>query len=509
MRKGLLLLFLFSSLAYFGKAQITLDVLSSFQTGVFDEGAAEIVAYDPMTQRVFFTNANANSVSVLDISDPSNPQLIMDIDQSPYGGGVNSVDVANGIVAVAVEADNKQENGVVTLWDTDGNFLNSVAAGALPDMLTFAMNGNYLVVANEGEPNDDYTVDPEGSVTIIELMNGPENAVATQVTFESLGDKATLVNMGVRIYGPNATAQQDLEPEYIDVVNGVALVACQENNAIIAIDLATKSVIGITPLGTKDHSIEGFGFDGSDKDGEINITTHPVMGLYLPDAIKAHVINGLPYVFTANEGDSRDYDGYSEEVRLEDLTLDPTAYPDGDALLLEMNLGRLKTTTAYGDTDGDGDVDQIVSYGARSFTIWNPTTGEVVFDSGDDFERITAEKYPNNFNANNDDNEAEGRSDDKGPEPEALALGQIGDKMYAFVGLERMAGIMVYDITNPFAATFVDYFINRGTGEGNEITGDLAPEGMAFVPATDGTPAKLIVGNEISGSVSVWEIKPE
>ena len=188
------------------------------------------------------------------------------------------------------------------------------------------------------------------------------------------------------------------------------------------------------------------------------------------------------------------------------------AFPDAKSLQKKKNLGRLKAVATEGDIDGDHDA--IVAFGARSFSIWNADTGEQMFDSGDDFERITAEALGTaGFNATDDENGFDARSDDKGPEPEALAVGEAGGGRYAFIGLERTGGIMVYDITRPAAAAFVQYVTNRDYTvdiEGNLTqAGDLAPEGMAFVPAADSATdhAFLIVGNEVSGTVAVYEVR--
>ncbi|NJL76579.1 MAG: esterase-like activity of phytase family protein [Saprospiraceae bacterium] len=237
--------------------KVVIEHLSSYAAGAFDEGAAEIVAHDPITQRIFFVNASTSTIDVLNISNPANPTLIKSIDLTPYGDQANSIDVANGIVAAAVQADAVDGNGKVVFFDTDGNFLNSVDCGVLPDMLTFAFNGTKVLVANEGQPNDDYTIDPEGSVTIVDLANGVANATATQITFSAFNSrKASLQNRGIRIFGPNATVAQDLEPEYIAVseAKNLAYVTCQENNALAVINLTTNTAIDILPLGYKDHS---------------------------------------------------------------------------------------------------------------------------------------------------------------------------------------------------------------------------------------------------------------
>ena len=498
-------------------ARFELFPISSFSTGVFDEGAAEIVAYDAINQNVFATNADANSVSIIDISAPKNPTLVREISLAAYGGGVNSVAINDSIVAIAIEADDVDGAGNVLFTDLNGDSLNLVPVGVLPDMVTFNRAGDKVLTANEGQPSDDYLTDPEGSVSIIDLSNGVANATVNNITFEGFNaDSAALVAAGVRIFGPGASVAQDLEPEYITITpdDGIAAVVCQENNALVIIDMATEAATAILPLGFKDHSLEGNGFDASNRSDSINITTHPVLGMYQPDAIKSIDIDGTTYLVTANEGDARDYDGFSEEVRVADLTLDPTAYPDADSLQMDENLGRLRTTDATGDTDGDGDFDQIYSYGARSFTIWDAATGALVWDSGDMIERKVAELLPNDFNSNNDENDSfKSRSDDKGPEPEAIELVTMGENVFALVGLERVGGVMVFDITDPTAPLFSSYVNNRDFSivdieNGLDSVGDLGVEDVVYVEAADsptGSPL-VITANEVSGTVSLFSV---
>jgi hypothetical protein len=231
--------------------------------------------------------------------------------------------------------------------------------------------------------------------------------------------------------------------------------------------------------------------------------------MYQPDTIASYRWNNSDFIVTANEGDARDYAGFSEVARAEDLNLDPN-HPQFAAAQDKTQLGRLKVTTSMGDENNDGLMDKIVAYGGRSFSIWT-AEGQQVFDSGSDFERITAALLAMNFNNNNDENEGDSRSANKGPEPEALTVGQVGDKTYAFIGMERLGGIFVYDVTNPYDAKFVDYVINRDLTEGGDLIGDSAPEGMAFVDANNSPTGKalLIIGNEVSGTVSVWQISEE
>jgi hypothetical protein len=962
------------------KAQdMTLTYQSTYATGVFDEGAAEIVAFDKANARLFFTNANANKVTVLDISNPQNPVFVQDIELSSYGAGVNSVAVFENIVAVAVEADPKQGPGSVVFFDTDGNFLNSVTVGALPDMVAFTHDGTKVLSANEGEPDDDYLVDPEGSVSIIDIGGGVASAIVTNVTFGDYNDKkASLQNKGVRIFGPDASVAQDLEPEYLTITpdNSRAYVGLQENNALAVINIAEGTVEDILPLGYKDHmsgtptlrefklnelvdlpalgvpvidgveqdtvflsgfsglyfdanestdtkyvfyaipdrgpnegavsadnvfspdspdlepftnlrpfklpdyqariarfeidvengtatladqiflnrvddfdeakpitgrgnvisfdetpvriskiysdtttvftdadyvdttgttwmgyrelqfdtyggdfegilrdengnfwmcdeyrpsiyqfSPEGtlikrlvpegtgeltvealgfafsgaygeevlpevyskrranrgfeaiaydqeagivyafiqspvetpdratirnnsdvirilgvnvaegtvaseyvyllernrdagignrvdkigdavyigngkflilerdssqpgddtgqkyvyeiditpatnlradanltaladkaestgaddktlemmtaddlaaagirpafkrkvvnlptlgyqpsdkaegiallpdgsiavlndndfgtagagrsdisslgiisfddhYGFDASDSDEGINITNHPTLGMFQPDALASFSINGKSYIVSANEGDARDYDGFSEEVRVFDLPLSIMDFPNFVDIFEDSNLGRLRTTSANGNLDGEFGFNRLFSYGARSFSIWDEV-GNLVYDSGDELERVTAE-YENGlyFNSNNDDNDSfDSRSDDKGPEPEAVELGMMGDIMYGFIGLERVGGIMVYNMSDPLNPQFVSYINNRNfafDAESAEAL-DLGVEDIVFISAEDSPVAVplVVTSNEVSGTVSIFSI---
>ena len=931
--------------------EVVLEVLSTYATGVFDEGAAEIVAYDPNSRRIFFTNADANSVGILDINDPSNPTLVDEIDMSAFGGGVNSVDVRNGVIAVAVEAEESTDNGSIVLMDMNGTVLNQLEAGALPDMVTFSPDGNLIVAANEGEPSDDYLTDPEGSITIVDISGGAANATATTISFDVFnGREASLRNKGVRIFGPGATAAQDLEPEYVTMPNdSLIYVNCQENNALVVVNARSQMVMDIFPLGVKDYNsgrprltefilnevVEGWpelgtpvydggqdpvflggfsgmwydenestdevltfymipdrgpndgavnrnnvtpvapgnlrpfklpdyqgriakitlntatgevklddqifltqqdgttpitgrgnipGFDetpvtyadantaypnvdytengsgeefhalpfdpyGGDFEGilrdangyfwmcdeyrpaiyhfdmngtlieryvpegtsmlgttpqpegtygaetlpavyskrranrgfeaiaydwdedivyafiqspienpdngvrnnsdvirilginpedgtpvreyvyllernkdsgfslgrvdkigdavyvgngtfwilerdssvpgencgkkyvysislvgatdilgtaisrqdtgmtlelmsaddlaaadiqavhktkvlnlpsigylpsdkpegiarlsdgsiavmndndfglagagvsdnsslgiiqfcddnaidasneaeDIEIRNWPVLSFFMPDAMKSYEVDGKAYIVTANEGDARDYDGYSEEDRVGDLTLDPDAYPDATDLQPDEQLGRLNITLANGDYDNDGDYDQIYGYGARSFSIWDQY-GNLVYDSGNEFARLIAQMDPDNFNSNNDENGSrKSRSDDKGTEPEAIEIVQRGDSVYALVGLERQGGIFVYNVTDPTWPYYVTYLNNRNFDVDATLpeAGDLGVEDIIFISEEDSPTGEplIVTANEVSGTVTLFGVE--
>jgi hypothetical protein len=231
--------------------------------------------------------------------------------------------------------------------------------------------------------------------------------------------------------------------------------------------------------------------------------------MYQPDAIAAFESNRETFLITANEGDAREYAGFAEEVRVSSLNLDATAFPVSSFLKNNANLGRLNVTRATGDSDGDGDFDALYAFGARSFSIWT-ASGEQIYDSGDELEQITARVYPSFFNASNSNNTRDDRSDNKGPEPEGVAVGEIGGRNYAFIGLERIGGVMVYDVTNPFLPRFVQYVNNRNFSAptNTAAAGDLGPEGVLFIPANEspnGGPL-LVVANEVSGTTTVYEI---
>ncbi|MBK8566532.1 MAG: choice-of-anchor I family protein [Saprospiraceae bacterium] len=449
-------------------------------------GSAEISAYDPASKRLFVTNIANNTLDVLNFTNPVAPVFLESVDVSSFGGGINSVAVKNGVVAVAVQGNTTADNGRVVFFDADGTFISAVTVGNLPDMVIFSNDGTKALTANEGEPSSDYSIDPLGSVSVINLTGGVANLTNANVTtldFESFNSQIdALRTAGVRIFGPNATVGKDLEPEYICVSadDNTALVTLQENNALAVIDLQTLTVTSIEPLGYKDHSQVANILDASDRGGKIFSAAWPIKGAYMPDAIECFEVGGVTYAITANEGDAREWGTFVESQRLGSLDLDPTAFPNADYLQKNELLGRLNVLSYDGDTDGDGDLDEIYSFGGRSFTIWNLATGAAVWDSGDDLEAITAADptWGSIFNASNTNPASfKNRSDDKGPEPEAVTIAEIEGKTFAFIGLERIGGVAVYEVTNPAAPEFIQYINTRSFG-----TGDLGPEGLIFIP---------------------------
>ena len=524
-------------------------ILTDTVVGTISLEGAEIVDWDAGTQRAFVTSGGG--LQVIDASDLSNLTVIATLAAEDLGfdsSNITSVSVSNGIIAVArpdptgfiddplgtpgTSGDEFTGAGQVLFYDADGlGFLGVVQVGALPDMLTWNETGTHVLVANEGqssgeenEPNA--SQNPEGSISIIEFndLNPTASTVTTlgfddpSITFEALSAK------GVRVASPDnvpdgspnfaPSPAADLEPEYITIEGNTAYVALQENNAVAVInDITAPTAItidDILALGTKDHSLVENRLDASNRDDGINLAAYPIQGLFQPDGMDSYTVDGQQFFLTANEGDGRDID----EARGADLVdgdlsngeVDTTAF---DAQTLadladDAVLGRLKFSNIDGDTDGDGLIEELNSFGARSFTIFD-ATGNVVFDSGSDFEEVTAILEPEAFNSNGTADSFDSRSDDKGPEPEAVVIGEVEGVTYAFIGLERVGGIMVYDITDPANSSFVQYI--RNEDENGELV-DIGPEGLRFITPEDSPTgnALLAVTSEVSNTLTFHEL---
>ena len=515
-------------------AQISPQFIGRFSTGVYDKAAAEISAYDVKSKRLFVNNGADTSIKVVNISNPASPVLLSVISLKPYGSDVTSIASKNGIIAAAViDSLGKTENGKIVFFNASSlAYISQVDVGANPDMVTFSPDGKRVLVANEGEPNNDYTIDREGSVSIINISNGVANL--TQANVQTAGftqfnnqtiDKRIKITGRIQqagVFLRNSTVAEDLEPEYVAISDDsqTAWATCQENNCIAEINIATATVTRLIPLGYKNHNLAGNGIDASDNGAVTNIANYPVLGMYQPDAIAYVNAGGTNYLISANEGDVRADWGTAnnEEIRFGSaLYVVDTAKFGGVANVTAMKaltaMGRLNVTSKYGDFNNDGKFDSVFCYGARSFSIWNANTSSLVWDSKDEIEKRIALLYPSNFNASHTNNTKDNRSDDKGPEPEALTIGKIMDSTYAFIGLERIGGVMIYNITNPANPYFVNYINTRDfavtPGAGTLATvGDLGPEGIVFVPAAQSPNGKdmLILSNEISGTVALIQL---
>jgi hypothetical protein len=514
-------------------------------------GGAEITAYDAKSFRMFVTNGATNQIDIVDIKNPKKPVLFGRINLAKSGVvGIQSVAVKDGIVAIAaVMSTNKAEAGRVFLADVNGKLvpsaLTGIAVGSLPDSIHFSPNGQYVITANEGEPTSycltngtlPTTTDPNGSISIIDISK--KKLTATTLDFSAFNiRKDALTYTGARVFGPNATVAQDLEPEFITISNdsNYAWVTLQENNAIATIDLTTKTIIAVNGLGFKNFNTGGL--DSSDKDNAINITTKNVYGMYQPDGITQMTIGETTYLITANEGDAREYAclmGGTDAATLEaeDVRFGKNAASTVDATLkTDAVAGRLKVTpftpasVTGAPITAKTTVSDAYSYGARSFSVWKATTLEgvftmdQVFDSGSSIEKQLASLAPTRFNADWNTttgliNGVDARSGGKGPEPEGLGIGTAYGRMWMVVGLERDGGLMLYDMTNPTAPEFKSY-INTSNPAGNMLqstkkiaaAGDVSPEGILIISPKDSPTGKALViaSYELSGTVGIYEI---
>jgi WD40 repeat protein len=351
-------------------------------------------------------------------------------------------------------------------------------------MVTFSPDGRLVVTANEGEPNDAYTIDPPGSVSII---NVADFSVTTLDFASFAGQQADLARNGFKVFGPTGFAQ-NIEPEYVAISDdsNTAWVTLQENNGMARVDLVARRITNVFGLGTKDFNLPNNAIDPSDRDNRISLGTWPVRGHYQPDALAFFSVNNTPYLVSANEGDAREYTGYTENRRLSAVTLDPARFPNAATLRMDANLGRLNISTAFGNTDADPEFEEIFVVGSRSFSIWDGNNGSLVYDCGRELENqvIAANLYD------------DARSDDKGVEPEGAAIGRINNRQIAFIGLERSDAIAVYDVSNPTLPVFLRLL----------PAGD-APEGVLFVRATQSPNQKslLIVSSETDGVVKFYQ----
>lgn len=562
---------------------LTLSVVDSYFSGSdFATSSAEIVSYDTCSDRLYVVNAQDASIDVLALAtNNSAPSKVSNIDLSVAAadagieiGAANSVSAKQGLVAVAIEAKIKQDPGLIALYRSDDlSLLATYTAGALPDMVALSSDGKTILTANEGEPSSDYTNDPEGSVTIVDISNGftteDSSAVVHQVSFEDFntaGNRHAELGANVRISGPTGTSvAQDLEPEYLTLSSDQtkAYVALQENNAMAIIDINTATVDSIKGLGEKSwNAVSGNELDASNKDdgpGEF-ASYEQLVGLYMPDTVASFSVDGSDYIVSANEGDGREYiyestqescdtashtwDGkeyqvggddenaikyanelddcisYVDEARGKDIVdIVDANHPLKAALDDNDELKRIKVVN---DKNAYAAADNIVTFGARSFSIWNEQA-ELVFDSGDDIAKKVFSSDENNFNATNDNNDpsetADNRSDDKGTEPEAIEVAEINGKHYVFVGLERQGGVIVYDVTDPTAPVYQSYINNRDFTEAvctevddgecdndtyNLAAGDLGPESIDYF--TREGKHFIAVGNEVSGTTTVYQI---
>lgn len=505
---------------------LTFERLGGYTSGIscLDGGVTEILSYDYVNHKAWVVNGMAGTLEILDLSeldkDSEVTSVSIDIgamaeeaaDGFSYGDMTSvSINSEAGIAAVALQHSEYDKNGYVALLSTDGELLAMLEAGCQPDMVTFTPDGSRILAANEGEPRNGYgegVTDPCGSVTVIEAdYSSLSESSCINVDFTDFDSRRDeLAESGI-LFVKDALPSVDFEPEYIAADNSKAYIALQESNAIAVLYLESLSYDGVYPLGFKDLSLEENAVDLV-KDGAYLANTYEnAVGAYMPDGISIYRHDGITYLLTANEGDAREWGAeeneYCNEIKAELTASDGTVAEDIRVLDSAVTDGIPEGKTAL--------------YGARSFSIYRADENGLtqVFDSGSQLEAITAEFAPEYFNCSNDDDEADSRSQKKGPEPESVVVGTVGDRTYAFVALERFGGIAAFDITIPENAEFAGYVNTRDFSEEMELNeehthfeSDISPEGLCFVNAEHSpTGSPLLLGAfEVSGTVAAYSV---
>jgi DNA-binding beta-propeller fold protein YncE len=456
---------------------------------------AEITAYMPLYHKLFAVGGNS-SITVIDLTVVEKPVVI---EKKKVLGHASSAAVFDDLVAVSLISDPHTQNGRVDLYRYGDSLslLKSFSVCPEPDMLTFTPNGAAILVACEGSPSDDGTIDPEGAIALIQILE--ENPVSI-LKFDHL-DSTALIKKGVRKTGPG-TFFQNLEPEYItvDPSSKMAWVSLQENNAIGVIDLKLKKITNVFGLGALDHSILGQGLDFK-KDQQIKIENAPILGLRQPDGIAVLSENGRHYILTANEGASRNYSSYSDETDI--LSLFQKGLLNPDIFNSSWLTALQKHTFSIMEPCSNGPCNHVYAFGSRSMSVFDGQTGKILFDSGDQIEKMIAKTVPSlfNWNAKKGKLKIDARSEDKGAEPEMVTIGEWNDKKVAFLGLERMTGIIVWDLKNPEKPLIIDYYLDPK---------DRGPEGILFISAQKSPFPRiplLIVGYEYSKSIVIYSIQ--
>ena len=510
-------------------AALQLTETARFNSGMTnaDGGVMEIVDYNTATGWAYAINGQSGNLTAItikdiekstdiDLLDGKNIDIKSIIEKEVSGfkyGDMTSVAVSpeNKTIAVAIQAEGYAANGRVAVFkcNADGTltFTKSVEVGVQPDMVTYTPNGAMILTANEGEPRLGYadgTVDPAGSVSIISTSDLSLKTIG----FDAFDEKRTeLVNVGI-VIKKDTNPSVELEPEYIAATDTKAYITLQEANAVAVLDLAKAEYSGIYSAGFEDYSTTAIDIDKKDEKYDAK-TYASLMGIRMPDSIATYTVDGQDYIITANEGDSREW-GEGDNAYLNELEVNfgkKKTSPTG-AITAE-NSGLKGKVVFFDSSDYEGiSSEKDYLFGGRSFTVYKVTENgiEEVYTSGNELEAKTAALIPGNFNCSNDDKTIDDRSGKKGVEAESVTVGTVGEKTYAFVGLERIGGVMVYDITDPANVSYVNYMNSRDFSE--DIAGDVSPEGLCFIPASESKTGKpmLLAACEVSGTVAVYDI---
>lgn len=512
-----------ADVVYPGSMDVILELAGRYDSGSGDGGAV-FTAYAEKAEKLLVVNSAEKALDIVDLSDAGDDfdldrtrRIEFDgVDGLEHIGEITSVvvDKKEAFIAVSLAAEIPQEDGLVVFLDMKGNILKVIGAGPKPGMMTLTPDNNTLLVANEGEPDDLYTTDPEGSVTVIDVRNGVRKASAFTVGFEGVPVEET-----VRKTDTSATFPESFEPEHITVAKDskTAYVSLQESNALAVLDLKAMKFTGVFDMGVKDHSFPDSRLDASDMDN-INIAQYPVLGMYMPDDVELVTVKGKEYLLTANEGAWQSYSKWNDTITINEikakglLGIDASNYgglsqESINAIFavdkFDEKFGRFMVSKYEGIGEG-GKYEALYGFGGRSFSIVDTKNLEIVYDSGDELEEITAKSLYKYFNASSEGAARDARSDENGPAPQALATGQIGSSTYAFIGLGEVGGVATYCLDDIADPEFVSYSASRDFG-GNK---DSGPTALIFVDA-DKSPtgeALLAVTCESSGTVALYEI---
>ena len=504
------------------------------------EGSNEIAAFHAGSKRIFATNGVKNAIDIFDISDVANPKKLSSVSLSPYGNDVTSVAAGKDVVVAVVLVSETfsatgvptTPNGKIVVFDPNGKVLSSPdILGVLPDSVTFAPNGTTALVAIEAQPvcakdnpattekeTSDYSKasDPVGGVSVVDLTN----PAAPVVRFAGF-DKFTVAEMrakGIAVSSVVNNVSKDFEPEFVTAVdNNYAYVTIQEANAIGKLNIESATFESITRA--FESRVSRVARDTSDKDSGAGPRTYQnVVGASQPDAIAGFKVGLGNYFLTANEGDAREYTCLNDDLRSAALKVDTRRFRDWTTLSGLAALGRAKVNPNIGDKDGDGDIDTIHLRGSNSMTMYRD--GVAIWDSGELLDQVQTQAFGvaniNGSHSYSSDKSTmnyvgQDRSDDKGAEPEGVALGMVGDRRIAILGLERMTALAIFDITRPLFPVFQEWIQMLPTkATPAKDVKHWSPEGIVFVPADKSPSGKalIITSYELSGSLSIHQIEP-
>jgi hypothetical protein len=521
------------------EAIVKVSEIASISSGD-GEGSSEIAAFHAGSKRIFATNGVKNTIDIFDISDVANPKKVGTVALAPYGNDVTSVAAGKDVVVAVVNVSDKfsatgvptTTNGKLVVFDTNGKVLSSPdVLGVLPDSVTFAPNGTTALVAIEAQPvcakddpattakeDTDYSKasDPVGGVTVVDLSN-PAAPVLRFAGF----DQFTVADMkakGIAVSSVVNSVSKDFEPEFVTAVdNSYAYVTIQEANAIGKLNIESATFESITRA--FESKVSRVARDTSDRDTGAGPRTYAnVVGASQPDAIAGFKVGSGQYFVTANEGDAREYTCLNDDLRASALKVDTRRFPDWKTLSGNAALGRAKVNPTIGDKDGDGDIDTIHLRGSNSMTMYR--NGIVIWDSATLLDQIqTAAFGVANINGSHSLSSdkstmnyvGQDRSDDKGSEPEGVAVGMVGDRRIAILGLERMSALAIFDITVPANPVFQEWLQMLPTkATPAKDVKYFSPEGIVFVPANKSPSGKalIITSYELSGSLSIHQIEP-